>query len=235
MSDIFQEIDEDLRRDRLMGIWRRYGTAIVALGLGLVVGVGAFIGWRNYSESKLNDNAHALAAAAQLVGEGKHADAAKAFADLAGEAGGRYGDIALLDAAAATYDAGDAAAAAALYDKVAAGSADPSLAALAKVLAVQVLVDTAPVADLDARLDAVGSQQGFVPVVKELRAYVRLKAGAPDEARKLLAEVLDDATAPGRLKTRAKEVLDALGGRLPSASPATPSSDQPSESEGQRP
>ncbi|TDP44836.1 tetratricopeptide repeat protein [Zavarzinia compransoris] len=234
MSDIFQEIDEDLRRERLMGIWRRYGTAIVALGIGLVVGVGAFIGWRNYSESKLNDNAHALAAAAQLIGEGKHAEAAKAFADLGADAGGAYGDIALLDAAAATYDAGDAAAAVALYDRVAAGSADPSLAALARVLAVQVLLDTAPVADLDARLDAVGAQPGFVPAVRELRAYVRLKAGATDDARRLLAEVVDDAAAPGRVKGRAKEVLDALGGRLPAA-PVTPPSDQPSESEGQRP
>lgn len=247
MSDIFQEIDEDLRRDRLMQIWRRYGTAIVALGIGLVVGVGAFIGWRNYTESRLDSQAVAMADAARLLGEGKHAEAAAAFTALANDAGGAYGDLAMLDAAAATLDAGDIAGAVVLYDRVATGTKDDSLRALARLLAVQALMDSAPVADLDSRLDAIGERAGFVPATKELRAYVRLKAGAVDAARGLLAEVVDDATAPARLKNRAKEVLDALGGRLTieapaaeapaaeGASPDQPPSDQPSESEGPRP
>lgn len=233
MSDIFQEIDEDLRRERLLGFWRRYGTAVVALSLGVLVGIGGYIGWRDYTSSRLDANAEALAAAAQLVTENKQAEAAKAFADLADQTGGSYGDLARMNAAAATLAGGDVAGAVAAYDKVAASSSDVSIAALARVLAVQALMDSAPAADLDARLDAVGNAAGFAPAVKELRAYVRLKTGATDEARRLLAEVVDDNAAPARLKGRAQEVLDALGGRLPAA-PAQPSV-QPPESEGQRP
>ncbi|WP_165837508.1 tetratricopeptide repeat protein [Zavarzinia aquatilis] len=233
MSDIFQEIDEDLRRERLLGFWRRHGTAVVALSLGVLVGIGGYMGWRDYKSAQLDANAEALAAAAQLVTDNKQAEAAKAFADLANEAGGNYGDLARMNAAAATLAGGDVAGAVAAYDAVAGSSGDVSIAALARVLAVQALMDTAPAADLDARLDAVGAAAGFAPAVKELRAYVRLKAGATDEARRLLAEVVDDNAAPSRLKARAQEVLDALGGRLPAA-PAQPSV-QPPESEGQRP
>lgn len=233
MSDIFQEIDEDLRRERLLGFWRRYGTAVIALALGLLVGIGGYIGWRDYEASRLEANAEALAAAAQLVTDNKQAEAAKAFDELANSTGGTYGDLARMNAAAATLATGDVAAAVAAYDKVAASSTDISIAALARLLAVQALMDSAPASDLDARLDAVGEAAGFAPAVKEFRAYVRLKAGAADDARRLLAEVVDDNAAPSRLKGRAQEVLDALGGRLPVA-PVQPSA-QPSESEGQRP
>ncbi len=233
MSDIFQEIDEDLRRERLLGFWRRYGTAVIALALGLIVGIGGYIGWRDYNASRLEANAEALAAAAQLVTDNKQAEAARAFDELANSTGGAYGDLARMNAAAATLATGDVTAAVAGYDKVAASSTDISIAALARLLAVQALMDSAPAPDLDARLDAVGEAAGFAPAVKELRAYVRLRAGAADDARRLLAEVVDDTAAPSRLKGRAKEVLDALGGRLPAA-PVQPSA-QPSESEGQRP
>ncbi|MFA5122059.1 tetratricopeptide repeat protein, partial [Zavarzinia sp.] len=202
--------------------------------IAILVGIGGYIAWRSYSESKLNENAHALAAAAQLLTEKKPADAAKAFAALAEQAGGAYGDFARLDGAAASFDAGDIPGAVALYDKVAESAGDPSLAALARVLAVQALFDSAKPEELDRRLDVVGAEAGFAPLVKELRAYVRLKAGAADDARRLLAELVDDAAAPSRLKNRAQEVLDALGGPLPAAAPANPS-DQPSGTEGQRP
>ncbi|MCF4164956.1 tetratricopeptide repeat protein [Zavarzinia compransoris] len=248
MSDIFQEIDEDLRRDRLMQIWRRYGTAVIALGVGLAVGVAAYITWRNHTDAKLDSQAVAMADAADLLGNGQYDAAAKSYVALAEDSDGAYADLALLDAAAASFEAGDAAGAVALYDKVAARATDGSLRALARVLAVQALMDSAAPADLDARLDAVGEQAGFAPMVRELRAYVRLREGATEAARGLLGELVDDATAPARLKNRAKEVLDALGGRLPAEAPVTPgqatpgqptsgqpTSDQPSESEGPRP
>lgn len=229
MSDIFQEIDEDLRRERLLGFWRRYGIAIIALAVGLLVGLGAYMAWRSYNEGKLDQHAHDLAAAAQLVGEGKHAEAAKAFQALADEAGGSYGDFARLDAAASLYDSGDVPGAVALYDQVAGSTGDASLRGLARILAVQSLIDTAKVEDLDKRLDAV-TESGFAPAAKELRAYVRMKDGKIEEARRLLAELIDDATAPQRVKARATEILDALGGRLPAA-PTPSQPDQPSQSE----
>ena len=45
MADIFNEVDEAVRRERLEKIWQRYGTWIVAGAVLIVAAVG---GWRGY-------------------------------------------------------------------------------------------------------------------------------------------------------------------------------------------
>ncbi len=45
MSDIFREVDEEVRREQLKKLWERYSILIVAVAVLIVAGVG---GWRGY-------------------------------------------------------------------------------------------------------------------------------------------------------------------------------------------
>ena len=45
MSDIFREVDEEVRREKLQQLWERHGNLIVAAALLVVLAVG---GWRGY-------------------------------------------------------------------------------------------------------------------------------------------------------------------------------------------
>ena len=45
MSEIFNEIDEDLRREQIKKLWERYSIFIIAAAILIVAGVG---GWRGY-------------------------------------------------------------------------------------------------------------------------------------------------------------------------------------------
>ena len=45
MADIFQEVDEEVRREQLKKLWDRYGLLVVILAILIVAGVGA---WRFY-------------------------------------------------------------------------------------------------------------------------------------------------------------------------------------------
>src|SRR5580658_7140009 len=45
VSDIFQEVDEEVRREQLKKLWERYGTYIIAALILVIVAVG---GWRGY-------------------------------------------------------------------------------------------------------------------------------------------------------------------------------------------
>jgi len=45
LSDIFQEVDEEVRRERLKQLWDRYGNLMIGVALVFVVAVG---GWRGY-------------------------------------------------------------------------------------------------------------------------------------------------------------------------------------------
>ena len=43
MSDIFDEVDEEVRREQFKKLWERYGNLFVALAVLIVAAVG---GWR---------------------------------------------------------------------------------------------------------------------------------------------------------------------------------------------
>jgi len=45
VSDIFREVDEEVRRDQFKKLWERYGIFFIALAVLFVAAVG---GWRGY-------------------------------------------------------------------------------------------------------------------------------------------------------------------------------------------
>ena len=45
MSELFDEVNEEVRRDQLKKLWDQYSIYIIALALLIIAGVG---GWRGY-------------------------------------------------------------------------------------------------------------------------------------------------------------------------------------------
>src|SRR3974377_444310 len=80
VSDIFQEVDEEVRREQLKKLWERYGNYIVAAAALVLAAIAA---WRAYGwwQAKLAaENGAQFEAAISLAGTGKHTEAAGAFA-----------------------------------------------------------------------------------------------------------------------------------------------------------
>ncbi len=226
MADIFQEIEEDLRRDRFLSVWRRYGAVIVTLAVIVAAGVAGYFGWQKWQSGNRASHAEALSAAMTQAARGDSAAAAKAFQALAESAGGGYGALARLDAAAAKRAAGDRDGAIADYDAVAADG-DATLATIAALLAVQTLFDEAPADDLARRLGALPTDGPWGPFADELRALAALKAGRTDDARRQFAALQDNSSAPGPLRDRAGQLLTTLGGPLEAPAPSPQMNEQP--------
>ena len=86
MSDIFQEVDEDVRRDKAADLWGKYQTPIFVIAFLIVATTGAWSYYQNkHREAAEAANARFEAAAA-LANEGKTAEAAAAFDALAKDA-----------------------------------------------------------------------------------------------------------------------------------------------------
>lgn len=52
LSDtLIREVDEDLRRDRLARLWKKYGSLLVGGVILLVLVVAGTEGWRSYQRS----------------------------------------------------------------------------------------------------------------------------------------------------------------------------------------
>jgi len=85
VSDIFREVDEEVRRERLEQLWKRYGSYITAAALVVVACVGAWRGYLYWEERKAAEAGAAYEAASGLADAGKHSEAEAAFAKLASE------------------------------------------------------------------------------------------------------------------------------------------------------
>jgi hypothetical protein len=86
MSDIIREVDEELRHERYMKLWDRYGLYLVGAALIVVIGVGGWRGYEWYSAREAAKSGARFEAAMQLSADGKRAEAEAAFNELARDA-----------------------------------------------------------------------------------------------------------------------------------------------------
>lgn len=214
MADIFQEVDEDLRRDRATALWRRYGKYVMAAAVVVVVATAAWSGWRHYRNEQRLAAGVTFTQALILANQGQDEGAAKAFGEVADGSAGGYAMLARLEMANLKARAGDRAGAVAIYEAVAADSSAPEpYRQAALLLAVMNAADGGDPKALASRLDPLtATASPWRHSARELQAALAQKAGDTDRAKTLLQALADDAQAPQGVRSRAGEMLRALGG-----------------------
>ena len=153
MSDIFSEVDEEVRREQLKKLWERYGSLVIAACVLLVVAVGGWRGYEWWEAKKAAEAGVAFQVATELAGEGKNKEAEEAFAKIASTGTPSYRMLAKFREAAEMAGR-DPKAAVAMYDQLAAdGTVGRVLQDLAALRAGTILVDTAPYNEIAQRLE----------------------------------------------------------------------------------
>jgi hypothetical protein len=211
VSELFDEVDEEVRRDQLKKLWDKYSIYIIAAALLVIAAVG---GWRGYQYVEARKAAEASTAfnrAVELSEQGKHEDAEKAFADLAAKAPYGYRLLSRFHQAAELASR-DPKAAAKMFDELA---ADSSVGAeqqeLARIRAAGLLVDSATYADMKQRLepDTVPAAT-FRHSARELLALSAFHANDTTAARLWLDQISADNETPPSLRSRAEALLALL-------------------------
>jgi hypothetical protein len=210
VTDIFQEVDEEVRREQLKKLWQRHGHYLVALCILVIAGVGA---WRGYQWWEAKQAAQAGAAfeqAVSLAEAGKHQEAEAAFAKLGADGTAGYRVLARLRNAAELART-DGKAAVGGYDEIAADKgAGPVIQDLAAVRAGFLLVDTAPYSELRARLEPLTTpDRPFRHSAREILALSAWKSGDMTTARQWTDAIMSDPQTPAGTRSRA-EVLSEL-------------------------
>jgi hypothetical protein len=210
VSDIFNEVDEEVRREKLKQLWDRYSIVIIAVALLIVVGVA---GWRGYQwneDRKAAAAGAAFEAAAEQADQGKHQEAEAAFAKVAADATPGYRMLAKFREAAAVARR-DKPAAVKLYDEIGKmPGVGPLQADLAQVRAGMLLVDTAPLPELTARLEPLTARdRPFRHTARELLALAAYRAGDAAAAKRWHEMITADAETPEATRSRV-DVLMAL-------------------------
>ena len=210
MTDIFHEVDEEVRREQLKKLWQRYGNYIIAGGLLVVVGIA---GWRGYEwleAKRAAESGAAFEQAVTLAESGKVQAAEAAFAKLATDGTAGYRVLSRLREAAELARS-DPKAAIKAYDEIAADrAAGQVIQDLATLRAGLLLVDQTSYADLRSRLEPLtGPGRAFRYSARELLALSAWKQGDVSAAKQWTEAIIGDPLTPAGARSRA-EVLSQL-------------------------
>ncbi|WP_114966036.1 hypothetical protein [Alkalilacustris brevis] len=208
-DSFINEVNEEVRRDRLFGLFKRYGW-IAALVVLLVVGGAAYNEWRK-AQDRAEAEAFGDAVIAALEIDAREARVA-ALGAIEAE-GGRAAVLHLLKAAEAQV-AGDRAAAIAALSVL---EGDASLPATYRQIAAlkRVVVGGAeiPLDEREAVLAGLAQPgQALRPLALEQMALLRIEEGAPEAALDILRDLLEEADVTPGLRQRASQLIVALEG-----------------------
>lgn len=210
MADIFREVEEDLRREKYAKLWKRYGTAIIALALAVVLLVGGYQAWRAYERSQREDRSAAYAAALQKIEAGDREAALEALTALS-EGSGGYGELAALERARLLAEGGDTQGAVEVWQRLAETADGKAFRAVATLLWVIHQIDEGDPETLRQRLVPLAAPgEPFRSSARELLAALALRGGDTAEARALYTQVADDIEAPSSVRQRAAQMLQTL-------------------------
>lgn len=213
MSDIFQEVQEEYRREQMAKLWKTYSVPVVAAVVVVVLAVGGYQAWSYWHAQQLEASSRAFEKIAELVASDptKKKEAADSFAKLATTATASYAMAAKFQEAGLRAELPDIKAALKLYDEIAASTSDPLFRDYAQLRGAILVLETESLENVKKRLEPI--TKGTSPwrvMALEMLAYASWRGGRKDEALKLYAEVSEMPNAPKGSVRRAKEMTTLI-------------------------
>jgi hypothetical protein len=209
LSDIFREVEEDVRRDKLEKFWKTNGGTVIALIFAGLLAVAGWEAWQYYEAGQRQKDFTAYTAA---LSQNDPKAAAKAFADLAQHAGAGYVTLAKMGQANALLQSGNRAQAVTLYKDIANSDTGP-MGAAARIRAGWALADSPARSELQSLLQPVlDPGSAWKQVAQEILAYNDYRNGKVLVASSEFKKIADDTTAPDALRDRARAFAAFLTG-----------------------
>jgi hypothetical protein len=211
-DSFIDEVTEEVRRDRLYGLMRRYGW----IGILLVVLIVGGTAWREYSRAQAESRAQAFGDSIMTALD--EAEPQARIAALGAVAAPGPEGQAILDLLIAS-EQGSAGEGAAAAERLGAVSGNTEVPAIYRQIA-----QFKALARSDSGMDAAARRAGFealaVPgeplnlLAQEQLALLEIEAGDTAAATERLRAIVADSAATTGLRRRAQQLIVALGGTL---------------------
>jgi hypothetical protein len=208
-----REVDQELRRDQMRGLFQRYGKLIIAAVVLFLAGVAAYLLWENHSRNVSEKQAETLTAVLTDVDSGKVRGGDPRIDKMIKEGSEGYQTQALLLKAGLAAQAGKPGEAIGLYRRIVADEGLPQAyrdAALVRQTALE--YDKLQPAVVITRLKglAVPGNPWFGSA-GEMVGLAYIKQGKPQLAAPLFVGMAKDKNVPAGIRQRANEVALSLG------------------------
>jgi len=211
-----REVDDELRREQIQSMWKRYGRYMLGAVLLALAAFAAFLFWRAHSQQQAEKRGEDMSAAIADIQAGRKTEAGQKLDALIADGGTGYAVTALFAKAALAAGKGDSKTAAGIYAGVA---ADESVAQPFRDVALirQTLTEydsLKPQQVIDRLKPLTQPDNGFFGTAGELTAMALLQLNRPAEAGRLLAAVAQDKNSPATLRARAERLATSLGANV---------------------
>lgn len=219
MSDIFREVEQDLRREQVSRLWEKYGIYVIGLAVAIVVGAAAVVGWREWSKSvneAASDRYDEVVAAAQKEKPGEAVETLRQFAE---DNSGGYAVLARLQEADALMEVGKTEEAAKTFEAVANDSdATDIIRGMASIKAMLLTLDRASLDDVKARMmPLVEARSPWASNAHELMGLAAYRAGDYQFANEQFQAILESQSIPPGMRDRAHVMQAVLAPHLDTA------------------
>lgn len=224
-DSFLKEVNEEMRRERLLKLWEQYGTFFIAGVIFFFIAFGAYQ-WRQSQAATAQEQLGAqFEAAVKLASDGKADDALKSFIEISKAGSAGYEQLAQLRIAAAHAKAGRTAESLAIFDAMA-SRADITeiMRDFAALQAAMLRLDQADWTELKNRLTPLTEEKrAWRVLAREMLGLAAFRAGKIDEATKLFEQNLGDRATSTAASRRAQDMLAILtDAAAASASKPTP-------------
>jgi hypothetical protein len=233
MADFFREVDEEVRRDRILQLWTKYRYLLIAGAILLVAGTGAWRLYFQYRDSAAEAAGAKFEAAMQLSREGKSDEAVAAFEAIAKSAPKGYATLARLRAADETAARDPQAAITAFEALAASPGIDPLYQDFAKLRAAMLRIDTDDPLEFERKFAPLASDTfAYRYQIRELLGLAALKRKAFDVAANWFDGIVSDTRAPPAINIRARALLDMAKSSVPAPANAQAAAPPPTNPQG---
>jgi hypothetical protein len=222
ITDTFvREVDENLRRDRMNELAKKYSGWITAALVLFLGAVGGFIYWQNHRVEQSGKQVEQLSQVFADVGSGKTSAAPKQLDELANSGSKAVRASALFTRAALALQQNDVKLATAKYREIAGDDGLPKPyrdAALIRQTALE--FDSLKPEEVIARLKPLAEPGNpWFGSAGEMTAMAMIKQGKKNEAGQLFARIARDKQVPETMRARAVQIASTLGVDASSAFP----------------
>ncbi|HEV2531460.1 tetratricopeptide repeat protein [Phenylobacterium sp.] len=221
MSDLFEEVEEQLRSER-------YRTLIVkafpwVLGAAAVILIAVFgvWGWQKYRDQQSAKASEQYGAALEAMSNGHRDQALTLWTQVAKSPSAAYKSLALMQLGGLKLADRKTPDAVKLFDEAADAAPDAVVGDAARLKSAFALLDTAPEKDLEARLTPL-MQDGhpYRIQAREALGFAKLMAGDEKGARGEFVVISQSLDANEGVRERAKAAMDLIDSGSAKAVPA---------------
>lgn len=211
MVDVFEQVEEELRSDRykrMARTWLPIGAGLLAVAL---VAALAWWGWQSYVTNQADKASAAYDRGMTALEANNPSGADAAFAEAAKSGNGAYKALALMQQAGIAVTANKTQDAVKLFDEAAKVAGDPIIADAAALKAAFLLMDTAPLADIQKRLEPLAAdKRPLHAFAQEAQAMALLQNGKAAEARQIFVQLQLGQNVPDDIRQRAQAGVQAV-------------------------